>query len=78
MPFSVKAYYADHPLSVTKETAKEAYAKAVEWHVVERFNEISISDGARSYSIAEFSSIMALREIANTVEAATELELKAK
>jgi hypothetical protein len=33
MPFSVKAYHADHPLTVTKETAKEAFAKAVESHV---------------------------------------------
>ena len=75
MSFSVRAYHADHPLTVTKETAKEAYAKAVEWHVVERFNQVSISDGARSYSIAEFSTIMAFREIADTVEA-TERERK--
>jgi len=78
MPFLVQATIDDHTLAVTTETAKEAFAKAVEWHVVERFNEISISDGARSYSIAEFSSIMALREIANTVEAAAEPGLKVK
>jgi hypothetical protein len=34
MPFSVKAYHSDHPLTVTKETAKEAFAKAVESHVI--------------------------------------------
>jgi hypothetical protein len=43
---------------VTKETAKEAFAKAVEWHVVERFTEISISDDRKSYSIAEFAPVM--------------------
>jgi hypothetical protein len=64
MPFSVKAYYADHPLTVTTKTAKEAFAKAVEWHVVERFTNVSISNGRKRYSIAEFSSVMALIEIA--------------
>ena len=78
MPFSVKAYYADRPLTAIAETAKEVFAKAVEWHVVERFANVSISDGVKSYSIAEFSLVMALQEIANTVEAAAELEGKAK
>lgn len=58
MSFFVKAYFFDHPLTVTKETAKEAFAKAVEWHVVDKFVHISISDGGRSYSIAEFASIL--------------------
>ena len=78
MPFSVKAYVADHPLTVTKETAKEAYAKAVEWHVVERFTNVAISDGTKTYSIDAFSVAMALLEIAKRVEAASEPELKAK
>ena len=33
MEFFVKAYHADHPLTVTKESAKDAFEKAVEWHV---------------------------------------------
>ena len=74
MPFSVKAYYAHRPLTVIAETAKGAFAKAVEWHVVERFTNVSISDGVKSYSIEGFASTMALQEIANTVEAAEELE----
>ena len=78
MPISVKAYYADHPLVVTVETAKEAFAKAVEWHVVEKFTNVSISDGINSYSIDGFASVMALQEIANAVEAAAGLEPKAK
>ena len=68
MPLSVKAYYADHPLTVTTKTAIEAFAKAVEWHVVERFTNVSISNGRKRYSIAEFSSVMALIEVANTVD----------
>ena len=78
MPFSVEGYYADRPRMVTKETASGAFAKAVEWHVVERFADVTISDGQKSYSIDEFSLAMALQEIANTVEAAAELGLKAK
>ena len=72
MPFSVKGYYADHPLTVTKESARAAFSKAVEWHVVERFTNVSISDGKKSYSSAEFSLVMALQEIARTVAAAAE------
>jgi len=62
MPFSAKAYTDDHILTVETETAKEAFPKAVEWHVVERFTDVSISDGIKSYSIDEFSSMMALVE----------------
>jgi hypothetical protein len=78
MLFSVRAYHADHPLTVTKETAAEAFAKAVEWHVVERFTNVSISDGTKTYSIDAFALAMALLEIAKTTEATTELDLNAK
>ena len=50
MPFTVKAYYADRPLTVIAETAKEAFAKAVEWHVVEGFTNVSIRVSIKSYS----------------------------
>ena len=66
MPFSVNANNEDRTLTVTTETAKEAFAKAVDWHVAERFTDISISDGIKSYTIAEFSSTMALAETAHT------------
>ena len=59
MPFSLSAYVDDHLVSMSTETAKEAFAKAVEWHVVRKLANISISDGIRNYSIAEFSSIIA-------------------
>ena len=76
MPFMVKAFYDHHPLTLTSETAKEAFAKAVEWQLIERFTGVSISDGIKKYTIAEFASVMALKEIANTVEAVAEVGLK--
>jgi hypothetical protein len=62
MPFSVKACLDEHYLTAETETAKEAFAKAVEWHVVERLTDVSISDGIKSYSIDEFSSKIGLVE----------------
>lgn len=58
MPFSVKAYMNDHAFTVSAETAQEAFAKAVEWHVVDRFADVTISDGIKSYSLEEFSSVI--------------------
>jgi hypothetical protein len=74
MPYSVQAYCDDIVLTATADTAKEAFAKAVEWHVVERFTDVTISDGINTSSIAEFSTRMALLEIANTGE----LELRGR
>jgi hypothetical protein len=68
MPFLLQANADDHVLTATFETAKEAFAKAIEWHVIGRFANINIDDGTKSYSIDEFSSLMALRDIANTVK----------
>jgi len=70
MPFLVQAIIDDHTLAVTTETAKQASAKAVEWHVTGRFSNVSISDGTKTYSIDAFSLAMALPEIANTIEVA--------
>jgi hypothetical protein len=75
MPYLVQACLDDHTLAVTTATAKKAFAKAVEWQNAGRFNDVSISEGDRSYSIAEFASEKGLLEIANTVKAAA---LKAK
>jgi hypothetical protein len=66
MIFHVHVHVDDQVLKSTAKTAKEAFAKAIEWHVVGRLTDVSISDGNRSYSIAEFASVMALAEIANT------------
>ena len=68
MPFLVQSYVDDHTLSATAETAKVAFGKAIEWHVVEKLADVSISDGTTSYSIVEFSSVMALLEIASTIK----------
>ena len=57
--FSVSAYVDDHLVSATAETAKEAFAKAVEWQVLSKLADVSISDGIGSYSIDEFSLILA-------------------
>ena len=74
MPFLVQGCLDDHTLAVTTATAKEAYAKAVEWHVTGRFAYVSISDSTKTYSIDAFALAMALLEIAKTVEAAAELK----
>ena len=58
MPFSVEAYLNNHALTVSAETAQEAFAKAVEWHVVGRFSDVTISDGIKSYSLEDFSSVI--------------------
>ena len=75
MPYLVQASIDDHTLAVTTSTAKEAFAKAVEWQVV-RFTDVSICDGTNSYTVMEFASFMALKGIADTVEASAELTRK--
>ena len=69
MAFVVQAYTDDHTLSATTETAKEAFAKAVEWHAGYKFIGVIISDGVRSFTITEFALAMAFLDIANTVDA---------
>jgi hypothetical protein len=78
MPFLVQGCIDDHKLAVTTATAKEAFAKAIEWQVAQGFTDISIYDGVTNYSIDAFSVAMALLEIAKTVEATAEPGLKAK
>ena len=65
-------------LAVTTATAKEAFAKAVEWSIAERVTDVSIYDGSRSYSIEEFASVMAFLEIAKTVNAPAEQQAEGK
>jgi len=66
MPFAIRAQMDDIALTATAETAKHAFAKAIKWHAVYKMTNIIITDAVRSYSIAEFSSAMALSEIAKT------------
>ena len=67
MPFVVKAHIDDLMLTANAGTAKEAFAKAVEWHVAKGFRGVSISDGHKRFTVAEFSWTMASHEIAKTV-----------
>jgi hypothetical protein len=70
MPFMVRGFYNNNQLALTSGAAKDAFAKAIEWHVVERFTNVSINDGIKDYTIAEFASLMALREIDQTMDRA--------
>lgn len=71
MSFVVKAHIDDVMLAANAETAKEAFAKAIEWHIAQRFADVLISDGIRSFTIAEFALEMASLDIAKTAGAAT-------
>ena len=72
MPFSVQACLDDHTLAVPAATAKEAFAKAIEWHESGRFTSVSINDSTKSYSTDAFALAMALLDIAKTVNSASE------
>jgi hypothetical protein len=41
--------------------------KAIEWHLIERFTDVTISDGINDYTIAEFSLAMALNDVSTTL-----------
>lgn len=66
MSFTVCATVDDHSVAAPAETAKEAFAKAIEWKVAQQFADVTINDGSKEYSIAEFSAKMALAEITVT------------
>ena len=66
MSFTVCARVDGHSVVAPAETAKEAFAKAIEWKIVQQFADVAISDGSKNYSIAEFSAKMALAEITVT------------
>lgn len=66
MSFMVCATVDGHSIVAPSETAKEAFAKAIEWQVVQQFADVAISDGSKNYSIAKFSAKMALAEITVT------------
>jgi hypothetical protein len=78
MPFLVQACLDDHTLAMTTATAKEAFAKAVEWHETGRFTSVSINDSTKTYSIDAFALAMALLEIAKTINAPSEREAEDK
>jgi len=67
MPFFVQGFFDDHVLRTVIDTPKNAVAEAVEWQMLRGFSDVSISDGTHRYSIAEFSKLMALRGIEETI-----------
>jgi phosphopantetheinyl transferase (holo-ACP synthase) len=66
MSFSVQATVDGHIILAPANTAKEAFAKAIDWQVAKRFVGITICYGRQNYSIAEFSEKMARTEITAT------------
>jgi hypothetical protein len=68
MPFVVRGFHNNNSLTLTSATAKDAFAKAIEWHLIERFTSVSISDGTKDYTIAEFSLAMALNDVSTTLD----------
>ena len=66
MPFSVKACIDGHAITAPVETAKDAFARAIDWQITKQINNVVICDGNNIYSIAEFSAAMALSEISVT------------
>jgi hypothetical protein len=65
--FEVRGWVEDCRLTAKTKTAKEAFAKAVEWQVAHGIRGLSISDGYRRFTVAEFSWTMASAEITETV-----------
>lgn len=59
MAYLVQARLDDIALTTSVESAKEAYAKAIEWQLVEQYANVTISCGNNIYSIDEFALVMA-------------------
>jgi hypothetical protein len=66
MPFEVNAWVYGRLLKANADTAKEVFAIAVEWQVVNCAWGVAISHGSRRFTIAEFAWAMASEEIAAT------------
>ena len=64
MPFEVKAWVYGRLQTAYAASAKEAFALAVEWQVVNCAWGVSIGDGTRHFTVAEFAWAMASEEIA--------------
>lgn len=68
MPFEVKAYLYGRSQTAHTDSAREAFALAVEWQVADCAWGVSISNGNNCFTVAEFAWAMASREIADTVQ----------
>lgn len=67
MPYLIQGRLDDVTLTAPTETSTEAFAKAIEWQVAERFANVTISHGNNTYSIDEYASVMAHEEIEATI-----------
>jgi hypothetical protein len=68
MPYLIQGRLDDVTLTAPTETSTEAFAKAIEWQLAERFANVTISHGNNNtYSIDEFASVMAHAEIEATI-----------
>ena len=70
MAYFVEASVEDCTVLTTAQTANEAFAKAIEWQASKQAPEITINDGDKNYSIADFAEMMAQSEIAVAWQAA--------
>jgi len=50
-------------LTASAKTAKEAFALAVEWQTAKSASDVTICDGSNCFTVAEFSWMIASREI---------------
>jgi len=66
--FIIEAFVDGRALTVAAQTAKDAFATAVEWRIMGNLADVSISDRAKRYSIDEFALVMALAEIEHTIK----------
>ncbi len=71
MAYEVQGWVLGRLVTTEAETAKEAFAKAVEWQVVNCASGVTISDDRSSFTVAEFSWTMASQEIEDTMRART-------
>jgi len=55
MRFTVKAKVEDHVISASAMTARDALAKAIEWHVAKKLSDVVITEGDETFSIMEFA-----------------------
>jgi hypothetical protein len=66
MPFKVSGWVHGCPLTVSAETAEEAFATAIDWQMISGAKAVTIDDGNKRLTVAEFSWAMASRQIADT------------
>ena len=62
MRFTVKAKVDDHVVSASARTAREALAKAIEWHVALRLSDVVIVCEDDTFTVMEFAEWLSRSE----------------